>query len=173
MPVYRFTEIKTGKVLGEVKAQTLERAWPLAIEELKLYPYIRDDKMSHEIVGFPDQNANDLEAIVKTLTYNGAANLYYTVTKEDSIYPDSLGPEGRIFTGLGKWTTLGAMGVFFGLRAKGLAEERIHGFNTPGYRSCPYTGYYVTPLGRRVGEYIRDHWWDERMSELRDLSGKR
>lgn len=159
MPLYRFTTAK-GRLLGEVKSMTLERAWEIVAARPGL---AWDEKraLQHEIVGFPDQGANDLDVIVAKLTYNGAVTLRRTVEKEEATDRDRL----NVFTGTGKWTTLALMGVFYGLRSKGCAEERVNGFNSGVHGPRPYTGYYLTPLGRRVGEHIRDHW-AERLGEL-------
>lgn len=93
-------------------------------------------------------HANDyLAQIAAKLTINAAINLRYSVSDPCPLNPESIHGKGRIFTGLGKWTTLAARGVENNMVALGIAE-----------RHPPYDHALITPLGREVAQYVHDHW---------------
>jgi hypothetical protein len=93
-----------------------------------------------------------IEPLIQRLTYNAAVTLRNTVERP-SPHGDYLGGDQRIFTGLGKWTTIAAGGVANCCVANGLAEERPYRPN-----GALYT--YITPLGKEVARYLSDHWDD-------------
>lgn len=97
-----------------------------------------------------------LAAIAAKLTWNGAINLRSTVTSPCPLNPDAVHGIGRMFLGLGKWTTIGCIGVERHLVKLGLGE-----FAQPEDRSYPLCR--ITPLGREMAEYLDKHW-----DELRD-----
>ena len=101
--------------------------------------------------------------IIAKITYNAAVTLKNTI-ESPSPLGDFLGGTERIFTGLGKWTSLAAGGVANCCIVNGLAEERPH---KPGGSLCTY----ITPLGREVAQHLIDHWDDVR-SKLRDPKRK-
>lgn len=92
--------------------------------------------------------SNDfLAPLAKRLTINAAINLrawFKEPGREDRIKP--WGP-GRIFTGLGKYTTLAAIGVENNMIAVGAAEK--HG---------EFGFVRITDTGRTLAEYIHCHW---------------
>lgn len=92
----------------------------------------------------PD-SMDDLEALCRRLTYNGAVNLRYTIKRPHPEHPDLVNGGERLYTGLGKYTTLAHIGVENHLIALKLAEWRDKRF-------C------VTPLGRQVAQYLHDNW---------------
>lgn len=96
----------------------------------------------------------EVVAVVRTLSFNMAMTLRATVDQPNPHDPDSLGGKGRIYTGLGKYTTVAARGVFMGLRKRGLAVSRPHDPQRPEIGES----YLITAKGRRVAEYVRDHW---------------
>ena len=95
--------------------------------------------------------SNYLASIAARLKINGAINLRSTVTSPCPLNPNAVHGRGRIFTGLGKWTTLAAIGVENHLKKLGLAED------SPILKSGS-RHVWITPLGREVAEYIDKHW---------------
>lgn len=92
--------------------------------------------------------SNDyLAPLAAKLTWNGAYNLRHTVTDPCPLNPDNVCGKGRIFTGLGKWTTLAAIGVENNIIRVGAAERRGE-----------FDHAYITPLGRELAAYIHAHW---------------
>lgn len=92
--------------------------------------------------------SNDyLAPVVAKLTYNGAANLVGTLEHPIARRPTAING-GRIYTGLGKWTHIAAMGVKSHLVSLNLAEVREE----------PWLD--ITPLGREVAEYLQANWKD-------------
>jgi hypothetical protein len=106
-------------------------------------------------------NDHVMAAIAK-LTYNGAANLVGTLEHPCERFPDLLNGEHRLFTGLGKYTTLSAMGVTNHLRKLGLIEDRYLPWNGPdnGPIKHGWESPCLTPLGREVAEYAKANWDD-------------
>lgn len=100
----------------------------------------------------------DLIALIPRLRYNGAANLRHAHEHPGKLNPDSINGDERIFTGLGKWTTLAAIGVENHLVSLGLAEKVTRGTTNTARRDNWRT--IVTPLGRRMGRYLSEHWKD-------------
>lgn len=92
-------------------------------------------------------NNDYLAPIAAKLTLNAAINLANTVKNPCPLNPENLHGKGRIFTGLGKWTTLAAIGVENNLIALGL-----------GVRRPPYNYAYITPLGKELAAYIHANW---------------
>lgn len=93
-------------------------------------------------------SANDyLAPIAAKLTLNAAINLRHSVESPCPLNPESWHGTGRIYTGLGKWTTLSVIGIENNIISLGLAERRP-----------PWDWAYLTPLGREVAQYVRDHW---------------
>lgn len=102
-----------------------------------------------------------LSAIAK-LTYNGAANLVGTLEHPCERFPDLLNGERRLFTGLGKYTTLSAIGVTNHLKKLGLVEERYLPWNGPDspLQKNGWESPCLTELGRQVAEYAKANWDD-------------
>lgn len=92
-------------------------------------------------------NDDHLAMIAAKLTINAAINLRYSITNPCPLNPESIHGKGRIYTGLGKWTTLAATGVENNMISLGLAERRP-----------PHDFAYVTPLGREIAAYIHQNW---------------
>lgn len=106
-------------------------------------------------------NNDYLAEIAAKLTWNGAFNLRSTVTNPCSLNSDAVHGKGRMFLGLGKWTTLGVIGVENHLKKLGLAREVLRD------RPEHYTGRdkyrtIITPLGREMAVYLNEHWDDLR-----------
>lgn len=100
--------------------------------------------------------SNDYIApIVAKLTYNGASNLKGTLQDPSLNYPLSINGNQRIFTGLGKWTHIAALGVERHLISLGLAE--LVKVDVNGSYSTPFEMLYITPLGREVAQYLIDN----------------
>lgn len=96
-----------------------------------------------------------LAALAAKLTINGAINLHSTITDPCPLNPDAIHGKGTIFTGLGKWTTLAAIGVERHLVSIGAAEWHM--------RSDGRTRVVrITPLGRELAAYLAAHWEDLR-----------
>jgi hypothetical protein len=106
-------------------------------------------------------NDNVMAAIAK-LTYNGAANLVGTLEHPSARFPDLLNGDRRLYTGLGKYTTLSAMGVTNHLKKLGLIEDRYLPWNGPdsGPIKNGWESPCLTPLGREVAEYAKANWDD-------------
>jgi hypothetical protein len=107
--------------------------------------------------------SNDhITAVIAKLTYNGAANLVGTLEHPNEKFPDVLNGTRRIYTGLGKYTTLSAIGVTNHLKKLGLIEERYLPWNGPD--NGPIKNGWETPcltgLGREVAEYAKSNWDD-------------
>jgi hypothetical protein len=105
--------------------------------------------------------SNDqIAPIVAKLTYNGAANLVGTLEHPNERFPDLLNGDRRIFTGLGKYTTLSAIGVCKHLTKLGLIEDRYLPWNGPDetWVKHGWESHCLTPLGREVAEYTKKHW---------------
>lgn len=97
--------------------------------------------------------SNDyLAPIAAKLTFYAAINLRSTVTSPCPLNPNAIHGKGRIYTGLGKWTHIAAIGVENNIKSLGLGVEVKQ----------PSGSYHVhiTPLGREVAAYI-DANWDE------------
>lgn len=103
-----------------------------------------------------------LEALASRLTVNAAINLRRAHTHPCAINPEGWHGEGRTFTGLGKWTTLAAIGVENCVKALGLAEERRE---RHGQKCHPWCA--ITPLGREMAAYL-DANWDSLRDKFRD-----
>lgn len=107
-------------------------------------------------------SSNDyLAPIAAKLTINGALNLRSTVTEPCPSNPDAVhGRGGRIFTGLGKWTTIAAIGVENHLLQLGLAEKVWTGTYWHHLHEEKHKNMVcrITPLGREVAAYITAHW---------------
>lgn len=88
---------------------------------------------------------DELATLCRRLTYNGASNLRRTIERPHAEHPDAVNGGERLYTGLGKYTTLAHIGVENHLMALNLAEWRDKWF-------C------VTPLGRQVAQYLHDNW---------------
>lgn len=100
---------------------------------------------------------DDIAPILARLTWNGAHNLMQSVVAGHERFPDLLNGGRRLHTGLGKWTTLAAIGVENNLIALKLIEPRWLPWNGPE-RHQGWESPCLTPLGRRVAEHLRDHW---------------
>lgn len=98
--------------------------------------------------------------IVRKLTFNGAANLVGTLEHPNSRFPDLLNGDRRIFTGLGKYTTLSAMGVMKHLKKLALVEDRYLPWNGPdsGPIKNGWDSPCLTSLGREVAVYVKANW---------------
>lgn len=106
--------------------------------------------------------SNDyIAALLSRLTYNAAVNLAHSVADPCPLNPDNIHGKGRIYTGMGKWTTLAAIGVENNAISLGLAERRGQ-----------FAFAYITPLGREVAAYLAAHW-DEVEHLLRDTDQER
>jgi hypothetical protein len=97
----------------------------------------------------------DIARIVGRLTWNGAYNLMRTITNPHGQFPDLLAGGDRLYTGLGKWTTIAATGVENHLKALGLIAPRMLPWNgiDRGWESL-----CLTPLGQRVASHVHTHW---------------
>lgn len=105
--------------------------------------------------------SNDhIASVVAKLTYNGAANLVGTLAHPNERFPDLINGKRRIYTGLGKYTHLSAMGVLNHLRKLELIEDRYLPWNGPdnGPIKNGWESPCLTALGREVAEYVRDNW---------------
>lgn len=100
-----------------------------------------------------------LKSIAAKLTINGAINLRSTVTDPCSLNSNAVHGKGRVFTGLGKWTTLAAIGVENHLKSLGLAEDSPK-------MSWGGRHTWITPLGREVAAYLAANW-DELQGSFR------
>ncbi|WP_333702923.1 hypothetical protein [Sphingobium yanoikuyae] len=119
-------------------------------------------------------SSNDYIApVLKKLTYNGALAVRHTVEFPHPDIPRLLnGSCSRIHTGLGKWTTIAAIGVENNIRASGLIEEFDAGpIWRPGQWERPWIVNVLNDLGMEVAHYLLAHW-DEAHFDLRDLSGR-
>lgn len=90
-------------------------------------------------------------AILPKLTLNGAINLRASITDPSAQNPDAVNGGHRLFTGMGKWTSLAARGVANHLICLGLAEWR----RKDG--ECQHENYRylaLTPFGRNVAVYL-------------------
>lgn len=85
-----------------------------------------------------------LTPIIRDLTYNMAVTL-----RNSHEFPDQGRVTGkrRIYTGLGKWTYIAALGVYRGLVKRGLAYPDGH--EKDGY---------LTPIGLEVAEQVSLEW---------------
>lgn len=118
--------------------------------------------------------SNDYIApILKRLTYNGAVAVRNTVEHPHPEIPRLLnGDRTRIYTGLGKWTTIAAIGVENNIRACGLIEEfDAQPLWRPGPWEKPWIVEVLNDLGMEVAHYLHAHWGDIAW-ELRDRSGR-
>lgn len=107
--------------------------------------------------------SNDyLAPIAARLTYNGAVNLKATVEDPDPLNPDGVRGRGRIFTGIGKYTTLAARGVESHLCKLGLGEMVWTGTYWHGDRQEHQKNMRcrITPLGREMAAYVTANWDD-------------
>lgn len=88
-----------------------------------------------------------LAPIIQGLTYNMAVTL--RAAHQDPCPWDATVLTGnkRIYTGLGKWTTIAAIGVYRGLEKRGLVHP--DGSALDGH---------MTPLGMEVAEHISREW---------------
>lgn len=100
-------------------------------------------------------NNDYLAPIVAKLTINGAINLRASINRPHDEVPDLVNSGHRLFTGLGKWTYIAALGVRRHLVALGLAEERYIDWNKDGRG---WKSLCMTPLGRSVAEYLHTNW---------------
>lgn len=98
-----------------------------------------------------------LRPILARLTWNGAYNLRRTLVAPHERFPDLLAGGQRLFTGLGKYTTLAAIGVENNLRALKLVEERSLPWNGPEPHHA-HDSTCITPLGREVAEFLNQNW---------------
>lgn len=114
-----------------------------------------------------------IEAALKRLTVNGAYNLVGTLEHPHDRFPDLLNGGKRLSTGLGKYTTLSAIGVSKSLRSIGLIEDRYLPWNGPddGWVKNGRDSECLTPLGREVAQLLHDDW-DRYAADLRE-GGKR
>lgn len=101
-----------------------------------------------------------LAPIAARLTYNGAATLRATIENPSAIEPDAIGGRERVFTGLGKWTSLAAQAVRRHLCGLGLAEMVWTGTYWHQNREEHQKNMRcrITPLGREVAAYLSAHW---------------
>lgn len=101
-----------------------------------------------------------IASVIGKLTYNGAANLVGTLEHPNERFPDLLNGDRRLFTGLGKYTTLSAIGVTNHLKKLGLIEDRYLPWNGPdnGPMKNGWESPCLTLLGREVAEYAKAHW---------------
>ena len=90
-------------------------------------------------------------AILPKLTVNGAVNIKASITKPSEESPDAVNGGHRLFTGLGKWTSLAALGVAKHLISLGLAEWRR---KDSEYQHQKYRYLALTPFGREVAAYL-------------------
>lgn len=90
-------------------------------------------------------NNDYIAALIPKLTVNAAITLKHRKPQSGNSLL------GHVHTGLGKWTTLAAIGVFNNLRAAGCAEEEVRG------HGCGAT-WNITPLGEEVAAYLRNQW---------------
>lgn len=109
----------------------------------------------------PEAGSNDyLKEIAEKLTINMAVNLLHGVDPAEDFPGRYFISTGRLHTGMGKWTTLAAIGIENGFKSRGLAEnvvcERPSTFSGYG----PITMLFLTPLGVEVGNYVKAHWDD-------------
>ena len=107
--------------------------------------------------------SNDYIApIAALLTYNGAVTLRATVENPSTIDPDAIGGRERIFTGLGKWTSIAAQAIRRHLCKLGLSEMVWTGTYWHPYREERHKNMRcrITPLGREVAAYITANWDD-------------
>lgn len=97
-------------------------------------------------------NNDYLAPIAAKLTWNAAYNLRGTVANPCPNNPNAIHGKGRVHTGLGKWTTLAAIGVENNIKSLGLGEDVL----------MDWGGYHVhiTPLGREMAAYLNAHWDD-------------
>ncbi|NTF18173.1 hypothetical protein G6L37_07120 [Agrobacterium rubi] len=104
--------------------------------------------------------SESVKQAVAKLTYNGAANLVGTLEHPNERFPDLLNGDRRLFTGLGKYTTLSAMGVTNHLKKLGLIEDRYLPWNGPdnGPIKNGWESPCLTELGRDVAEYAKANW---------------
>src|SRR3954469_19343110 len=100
----------------------------------------------------------DPAALCRRLTYNGAANLKGTIERPHARFPDLFNGGDRLWTGMGKWTTLAAIGVENHLLAKGMAERRSLPWHGDWRDTHSGKSLCLTPLGRIVAQYLHDHW---------------
>lgn len=98
-----------------------------------------------------------LQPVLVRLTWNGAYNLRRTLTNPHDRFPDLLAGGQRLFTGLGKYTTLAAIGVENNLKALGLVERRSLPWNGPEEHHA-HESLCMTPLGRDVAEFLNQNW---------------
>lgn len=103
--------------------------------------------------------ADEILAILKRLTWNGAYNLRRTITNPHARFPDLLNGGERITTGLGKWTHIAMLGVLRNLTSLELIEERWIPWNGPDTDKS-WKCDCLTPLGRHIAEHVHDHWGD-------------
>lgn len=90
---------------------------------------------------------DSLAPIAAKLTLNAAINLRNSAANPCPSNPESVHGTGCIYTGPGKWTHIAAIGVENSLIRLGLAERRP-----------PHDWAYITPLGREVAAYVKEHW---------------
>lgn len=105
---------------------------------------------------------SQIASIAAKLTYNGAVNLVGTIEHPDPDQPDALNGGQRLFTGLGKWTTIAAKGVESHLISLGLIERVWTGTYWHQLREERHKNFRcrITPLGREVATYAKAHWDD-------------
>lgn len=103
-----------------------------------------------------------IRPILEKLTYNGAVAVRNTIRDPHPDIPRLInGTHGRLFTGLGKWTSLSARGVRNNIRACGLLEEfDAQPVWRPGPNEEPWMVHVLTDLGMEVGQYLHEHWED-------------
>lgn len=152
MPRYAVYSPK-GAYLGEVKDRNLAKAWIKAIETFQVKGLDNHRALRLDVVGRPVDEGQDVDAIIAKVSYNGAVNLMATLEEPGSYHPGQLAGDKRIFTGLGKWTYIAALGVFNGLEALGLVTEEPNGefdYDRLSSRAYARSTDVITPLGRRV-----------------------
>lgn len=114
--------------------------------------------------------SNDyLADLVPRLTVNGAINLRSTVIDPCPLNPNSIHGKGRTFTGMGKWTTIAAIGIEKHLISLGLAEMTETGTYWNDAREPHHKNKrcLLTPLGREMAAYLNAHW-NELCGQFRD-----
>lgn len=118
--------------------------------------------------------SNDYIApVIAKLTYNGAVAVRGTIEHPDPEIPRLLYGGRRLWTGLGKWTTIAATGVMNNVKAAGVVEEfDAQPIWRPGPCERPWMVLVLNDLGMEVARYLDAHWL-EIVPELRDLSGRR